>query len=147
LLTKSYPDTRISGVLVDAIPDGESTEVNQYQVDHIFPRNKLKDERALADNGLDESQIQACKQNQHRLGNLQLIPDNPSKSDDDPGDWLRSLLKDGEAIEEIANEHCLPWTDIDQYEYGHFEAFCDEREDALFSRLSEQLVLYDDIVE
>lgn len=147
LLTKAYPDSRISGVLVDATPDEESTEVNQYQVDHIFPQNKLEDERALAENGLDENQILACKQSQHRLGNLQLIPENQSKSDDDPADWLRSVSSDGETIEDIADEHCLPWADIEQYEYEHFEAFCDEREDILLSRLSDRLVLYEDIVE
>lgn len=147
LLTEAYPDNRISGGLVDSEGIGESDGVSQVQVDHIFPRNKLDDEEVLGERGLSEEEINMCTRNQHRLGNLQLIPENQTKSDDDPGDWLRAISDDGKSIDEIATEHCLPWDDVEKFQYDRFEAFCDDREEALFERLLEQLTLRGDLKE
>jgi len=93
--------------------------------------------------GLNETGIDACNRNQHRLGNLQLIPENQAKSDDDPSEWLLAISDDGEQTDEVVTEHCLPWEDPGQFRYDRFEDFCDERENELFSRLKEQLTLYE----
>jgi hypothetical protein len=145
LLTKSYPDSRISGILVDSDFAEETSEGSQMQVDHIYPRNKLDDDETLMERGLDETDIDACNRNQHRLGNLQLIPENQTKSDDDPKDWLRAVSDGGEEIDEVVTEHCLIWADADQFRYDRFEDFCNKREKKLFGRLKEQLTLYEDL--
>ena len=145
LLTKSYPDSRISGMLVDSDFAEETSEGSQVQVDHIFPRNKLDDGEALSERGLDETEIEACQRNQHRLGNLQLIPENQAKSDDDPSEWLNSVSDDGDEIDAVVDEHCLPWEDEDQFRYDRFAEFCDEREKHLFTRLRRRLTLHGDL--
>lgn len=147
LLTKTYPDDRISGMLVDPGFEKGVEEESQIQIDHIYPRNKLGDEQFLVEKGLGEEEVEACKQDQHRLGNLQLIPENQSKGDDDPDEWLGTVSGDGKSIDQIATEHNLPWKDEDQFGYDRFEEFCDEREKRLFNRLTEHLTLYEDIAE
>ncbi|WP_436347006.1 DUF262 domain-containing protein [Natronorubrum sp. FCH18a] len=147
LLTKSYTDDRISGVLVNGTSGEETDEANQVQVDHIFPRNKLNDDQALLDRGLGETEVDVCKRDQHRLGNLQLIPENQSKGDDDPDDWIRDVCDNGMTTEEVATTHCLPWDDVEQFQYDRFEEFCNEREERLFDRLTDSLTLHGDIAE
>jgi len=147
LLTKSYPDRRISGILVDSDFAEETSEGSQVQVDHIFPRNKLNNEELLADRGLEGTEIDTCNREQHRLGNLQLIPENQSKSDDDPSEWLLAISDGGDEIDKVVTDHCLPWKDPDQFRYDRFDDFCDERENELFSRLQERLTLYEDLEE
>jgi len=145
LLTKSYPDSRISGILVNSDFAEETSEGSQVQVDHIFPRNKLDDGEELSERGLGEAEIEACQRNQHRLGNLQLIPENQAKSDDDPSEWLKAVGDDEGEIDAVVDEHCLPWGEEDQFRYDRFEEFCDEREKRLFTRLKSQLTLREDL--
>jgi hypothetical protein len=147
LLTKAYPDSRISGKLVSTNSD-EGGATSQIQVDHVFPQNKLDpdEDQQLRDRELNDTEIQMCRDNRHELGNLQLIPENQSKGDDDPDEWLEAVTtKNGTTLNDISTEHCLPWAELSQYTYNQFDDFCDKREELLFDRLSARLPLYSDI--
>lgn len=139
-LTKAYEDSRISGELVDR---GDSAETSQMQVDHIYPQNKLNpdEEAALHRRGLDSDD----RENRHQLGNLQLIPENQAKGDTDPGDWLNTISGEGEHMDTVMAEHCLPWPEPDDYPYDRFSEFWTKREKLLLSRLKAALTLHHDL--
>lgn len=139
LLTKLYDDDRISGARVEGVS-------GQWQVDHIFPRKKL-DEDLLSERGLDDETIKRCRERVSSLGNLQLLPDNQSKSDKDPGDWMRGQAQaDGESVDDLVDLHQLPWDDVERYDdYADFPDFCDQREDQIVKRLTERLTLRGDL--
>jgi hypothetical protein len=138
LLTKATRDSRISGQLVEE-DDGRTSQI---QVDHIYPQNKLNpdDKLELEERGLTSED----RDNRHQLGNLQLIPENQSKGDTDPTDWLQKVgERDG--MESLTEIHCLPWTDSKKYTYSRFGVFWEKREEMLFNRLCDELTLRSDL--
>jgi hypothetical protein len=138
LLTKAARDSRISGELVEVGDDATS----QMQVDHVYPQNKLNpdDESELEERGITSED----RDNRHQLGNLQLIPENQSKGDSDPIEWLRKA-SDDDGMELLSEIHCLPWTDPEMYTYARFREFWEEREEMLFRRLCEVLTFRSDL--
>jgi len=138
LLTKAARDSRISGELVE----GDDGGTSQMQVDHMYPQNKLNldDESELEERGLTSED----RDNRHQLGNLQLTPENQSKGDTNPTDWLQ---KDGDSngMKSLTEIHCLPWTDSKEYTYDQFGEFWKKRERKLFNRLCEELILRSDL--
>lgn len=139
LLTRATRDSRISGELVEVGDDASS----QIQVDHIYPQNKLNPDE---DSELEERGLESVdRDNRHQLGNLQLIPENQSKGETDPADWLRQSSADEDGLKSLANIHCLPWIESGEYTYNRFGEFWGEREDLLLTRLESELTLYDDL--
>ncbi|ELZ06169.1 hypothetical protein C482_00065 [Natrialba chahannaoensis JCM 10990] len=139
LLTRATQDSRISGELVEVGDNATS----QIQVDHIYPQNKLNPDE---DSELEKRDLESTDQdNRHQLGNLQLIPENQSKGDTDPADWLQEVSTDRKGLETLAEIHCLPWLVSKRYTYDRFGEFWNEREDLLLDRLKSELTLYDDL--
>lgn len=144
LLTKAYPDDRISGKLHETVTDDGDVQTQQMQVDHIFPLNKLhpEDEEELHERGLSHRDVE----NRHRLGNLQLIPENQSKGDKDPAEWLDDPAIRGDmTLSEFTEMHCLPWEDPEAYRYDRFSEFCEARERILLDRLTQQMSLHEEV--
>lgn len=138
LLTKSYTDGRISQTPINIGESDGSASENQLQLDHIFPRNKLKNDEALMDElGFTTEDVN----NRNNLANLQLIPDNQVKGDKDPDVWLRERIDDGYSMAELMETHCLPWSDPDKYSYDRFGKFIQDREKLLVNRLMDQMIL------
>lgn len=139
LLTRLYDGDRISGTLIE---EGEAG--NQWQVDHIFPRGRLDSERLRQEVGLNPDAIEKCGRYKNRLANLQLISENQSKKDKDPGDWLRELAGNGADTGTRKTQHHLPDWPLDAYnDYSRFPKFCDEREKLILKRLNGVLPLYE----
>jgi hypothetical protein len=81
---------------------------NQFHIDHVFPRavfhaRKLK-ERGFAEDGI--ARLQDCKD---RLPNLQLLqgPDNQSKSDQMPAQWIQETYKKEDHRKDYISRHML----------------------------------------
>lgn len=141
LLTRLYDDDRISGTLIE-----EGKAGNQWQVDHIFPSGRLDSDRLRQEVGLDSKTVEACGRYKNRLANLQLISENQSKKDKDPGDWLGELTDKGVTIGTLKGRHHLPDWPLDSYnDYGRFPEFCEERESLILKRLRDVLPLYEDL--
>lgn len=144
LLTKAYTDDRISGKLVERKTSDGGVVTNQMQVDHIYPLKKLNPDtdEELSARGLSFED----KSNRHQLGNLQLIPENQSKGDMDPKDWIKKRIERGDiSLEELVDEHVMPWSDPEDYSYSQYNEFWQTRESELFHHLRSQLTLYEDI--
>jgi len=92
---------------------------NQFHIDHVFPRaafhaNKLK---ALGLSGDDIARLQGLKE---RLPNLQLLegPDNQSKNDQMPAQWIAGTFTKDEDRKDYISRHMLDgvMTDLDGFE-------------------------------
>jgi hypothetical protein len=106
---------------------------NQFHIDHIFPRaqfhaNKLK---AL---GLTPEESKRLQDLKERLPNLQLLggPENQSKSDQMPADWITAMYKKSEDRKDYVSRHVLGLIPTD---LRGFEAFYLERRNKLVERI------------
>jgi hypothetical protein len=65
---------------------------NQFHEDHLFPRSVLVSRKKLRKYGIDEDDMSAIIDCADRAANLQLLrgPENQSKSDQLPDQWLRT---------------------------------------------------------
>jgi len=94
----------------------------EYEVDHIFPRGKLGDEKFLREMGVEPERIDWFKDNRDHIANLQLLTpkENKSKSDRNLTDWLKRIDSgDVESLSgkcEYFEQHRVP-ADSDLHEY------------------------------
>jgi len=110
---------------------------NQFHIDHVFPRaafhaNKLK---AL---GLSEDHINRVQCLKDRLSNLQLLegPDNQSKKDHMPLQWIADNFKEEDNRKDFISRHLLEDLVAD---LNGFEAFYTERRTRLLEKIARVL--------
>ena len=118
----------------------------EYEVDHIFPRGKLGDEKFLREMGVEPERIDWFKDNRDHIANLQLLTpkENKSKSDRNLTDWLKRIDSgDVESLSgkcEYFEQHRVP-ADSDLHEYQNYPEFVQRRLDRVRERLETKLPL------
>jgi hypothetical protein len=106
---------------------------NQFHIDHVFPSAEFH-ARKLKKLGLSDDEIERLQDSKDRLPNLQLLqgPDNQSKNDQMPADWIRETFKKQEDREEYISRHMLDGVMTD---LSGFELFYKSRRKRLLERI------------
>lgn len=135
LADRNYGARDLFGLLTLLFPFIDTR--NQFHVDHVFPRsqfhaNKLK---ALGFTTDESAGLGAMKE---RLANLQLLqgPDNQSKSDQMPADWITATFKTKAEREDYIARHLLDGVMTD---LKGFETFYKGRRKRLIDRIESVL--------
>jgi hypothetical protein len=110
---------------------------NQFHIDHVFPSAAFHT-RKLKQLGLPEDEISRLQDIKDRLSNLQLLqgPDNQSKNDQMPAEWMAATYDKDDDRDEYISRHMLDgiMTDI-----NGFETFYKSRRKRLLERIVEVL--------
>jgi hypothetical protein len=92
---------------------------NQFHIDHIFLSAAFH-ARKLKQLGLSEDEIARLQDSRDRLSNLQLLqgPDNQSKNDQMPAEWITETYKKDEDRKDYISRHMLDrvMTDLSSFE-------------------------------
>jgi hypothetical protein len=106
---------------------------NQFHIDHIFP-SAVFHARKLKQVGLSEDEIARLQDSKDRLPNLQLLqgPDNQSKNDQMPAEWITETYKKDEDRKDYISRHMLDGVMTD---LSGFEAFFKSRRQRLIERI------------
>lgn len=131
-----YGDRRTVPMLLQLFPFVD-TSVNEFHVDHIFPRGAFH-RSTLKRDGFEPEVIDELQDKKERLANLQLLtgPLNQSKSDHLPDQWLKSAFADDTSRAEQVRIHKLG--DVSGGVNG-FLAFYDLRRGALRESIAKAL--------
>lgn len=102
-----YGDRRTVPLLLQLFPFVD-TSVNEFHVDHIFPRGAFHRSK-LKGKGFTPEAIDELQDKKERLANLQLLtgPLNQSKSDHLPDEWLNNAFSDDNSRAEQVRIHKL----------------------------------------
>ena len=110
---------------------------NQFHIDHVFPSAAFHT-RKLKQLGLPEDEIARLQDSKDRLPNLQLLqgPDNQSKNDQMPAEWIAETYEKDDDRNEYISRHMLDgiMTDL-----TGFETFYKSRRKRLLERIVEVL--------
>lgn len=106
---------------------------NQFHIDHVFPRGQFH-ARKLKDIGFSPEDIERLQTLKERLANLQLLegPENQSKQNKMPAQWLAETYKNDDARKDYIARHMLGSVVTD---LKSFEAFYDARRKRLLERI------------
>lgn len=106
---------------------------NQFHIDHVFPAAVFH-ARKLKERGLSEDEIARLQDSKDRLPNLQLLqgPDNQSKNDQMPAQWIEATYKKEEERKDYILRHMLDGVMTD---FSGFEAFYKVRRERLLERI------------
>lgn len=133
-------------VLLSRLYENRRAGHKHYEVDHIFPRGKLGDQKFLRERGVEPERIESFQENRDHIANLQLLTpsENQSKSDRDLTNWL-DRIEDGKVDsiackEEYFQQHRVPDSQR-HHEYRDFTEFLDRRVELMRERLGEELPL------
>ncbi len=123
--------TRVFPVLQILYPN-LNYKTTTFQIDHIYPKSKFKDENEKLDKDFYE-----CW---NHLYNLQLLEgqENSAKKDKDPEVWLKEEYKNEQAIEEYKRRNYIDPTL--KLEWENIKEFRKKREEAIIKRLKEELL-------
>jgi len=112
-------------------PDPASQH-ERFEVDHIFPRSKLKTEKLVDEHGMELARARRYEKLRDNIANLQFLTpqENSEKSDQEYVDWIES--RNDSAME----RHYIP-RDTDLYQLSNYEEFLNQREDLIVERLLE----------
>ncbi len=131
LADRRYGSRDLFGLLTLLFPFVDTR--NQFHIDHVFPRavfhaNRLK---AL---GLSVEECERLQDLKERLPNLQLLegPDNQSKSDQMPAQWMAETYKKEDDRKDYISRHMLDGIGND---LKGFEAFYGARRKRLVERI------------
>lgn len=135
LADRRYGSRDLFGLLTLMFPFIDTR--NQFHIDHVFPRamfhaGKLK---AL---GFSPEQCERLSELKECLPNLQLLqgPDNQSKNDQMPADWIKETFKKPDDRKDYISRHLLDGVMTDM---KGFEQFVNGRRDRLIARITEVL--------
>jgi hypothetical protein len=130
-----YRDRRVFAVLSVLYP-GVDTR-NEFHIDHVFPKSIFTQKRLEAA-GIPAALIPDFRSKFDRLPNLHLLegPDNESKRNRLPHDWLRTAFPDEGARASWLSAHDLHDLPIDLDDFGEFY---DARRRRMRARLLEVL--------
>jgi hypothetical protein len=106
---------------------------NQFHIDHVFP-TAVFHARKLKQLGLSEDEIAHLQDKKDRLPNLQLLqgPDNQSKNDQMPAEWIAETYKKDEDRKDYISRHVLDGVMTD---LSGFDAFFKDRRQHLLERI------------
>jgi hypothetical protein len=106
---------------------------NQFHIDHVFPRAVFH-ARKLKGLGLSPDSIERLQDLKERLPNLQLLqgPDNQSKNDQMPAQWIADTYKRDEERKDYISRHMLDGVMTD---LSGFENFYEGRRKRLLERI------------
>ncbi|SES70775.1 DUF262 domain-containing protein [Natrinema hispanicum] len=120
----------VAAILNLSTPAFEYADVDNLEVDHIFPASRSDHIERQVD--LDEDE----EFNIHRIGNLQLLPKevNRQKNDELPRDWLDTLSDTERAqykrVNSFPNEFPVP---------DNYQEFVTKREKSLIEEVTQQI--------
>lgn len=123
-----FTDWEVAAILNLSTPTFEYMDVDQIEVDHIFPESKADEIRKEAGVSGENFSI-------NRLGNLQLLPAkmNREKSDTMPEEWLDDIGEEADHYRRVNN---FPET----YPVPkNYQEFVDEREEMLINKVFEEI--------
>lgn len=126
-----FVNANIAAILGLAHEDFSLGDVDDLEIDHIFPASKAEKVRKLSDISEDDFSI-------HRVGNLQLLEarDNKVKSDKMPAKWL----------EELGKKEREEYRRLNNYPHGadvkpeDYENFVEKREEILLEKVSQSVI-------
>ncbi len=110
---------------------------NQFHIDHVFP-SAVFHARKLKQLGFPEDEIACLQDRKDRLSNLQLLqgPDNQSKNDQMPADWIAETYKTDDDRKDYIARHLLDGVMTD---LNGFAVFYESRRKRLLERIVEVL--------
>ncbi len=131
LVDRKYGSRDLFGLLTLLFPFVDTR--NQFHIDHVFPRamfhaNKLKAQ------GFTPEAIARLAEMKERLPNLQLLqgPDNQSKNDQMPADWIADAYRKKADRDDYIARHLLDGVMTDM---KGFETFVQQRRESLLERI------------
>lgn len=124
-----FTDWEVAAILNLSTPTFEYMNVDEIEVDHIYPESKADEIRKAA--GIDEENFSI-----HRLGNLQLLPKNMNleKSDTMPEKWLDDIEGEEEHYRRVNSFPDRPHPGAKNY-----QEFVEEREGMLIEKVFEEV--------
>ncbi len=131
LVDMKYGSHDLFGLLTLLFPFVDTR--NQFHIDHIFP-SAVFHARKLKQVGLSEDEIAHLQDSKDRLPNLQLLqgPDNQSKNDQMPAEWITKTYKKDEDRKDYISRHMLDGVMTD---LSGFEAFFKSRRQRLIEKI------------
>ena len=135
LVDIDYHDRRTFGVLSLLFPFVNL--MNEFHVDHIFPRREFSSRR-LEKSGVPEEDAEEYQSHMNRLANLQLLQgtENAAKQAAMPHHWLQGAFNDDAARAEYRDRHLLGDVPRDM---ASFKDFYQERRGRMLESLRELL--------
>lgn len=132
LADRKYGSRDLFGLLTLLFPFIDTR--NQFHIDHVFPR-ALFHAKKLKALGLTPDEIERLAELKERLPNLQLLqgPDNQSKNDEPPAQWIARTFKKPDDRKDYIARHLLDgvMTDV-----KGFETFYNTRRENLRERIT-----------
>ena len=131
LVDMKYGASDLFGLLTLLYPFVDTR--NQFHIDHVFPRAAFH-ARKLKALGMGGDQIVHLQELKERLPNLQLLegPDNISKSDRMPAEWIVETFKADDDRKDYIARHLLDGVMTD---LSGFEGFYNSRRVRLISKI------------
>jgi hypothetical protein len=131
LVDRKYGSRDLFGLLTLLFPFVDTR--NQFHIDHVFPRAMFHAKRLKAQ-GFTPEAITRMAELKECLPNLQLLqgPDNQSKNDQMPADWIGDTYKRKPDRDDYIARHLLDGVMTDM---KGFEAFFQQRREGLLERI------------
>ncbi len=131
LADRKYGSRDLFGLLTLLFPFIDTR--NQFHIDHVFPR-ALFHAGKLKNLGFSADDIARLSEMKERLPNLQLLqgPDNQSKNDQPPAEWISDTFKKDEDRKDYIARHLLDGVMTDT---KGFEKFYAQRRKSLLERI------------
>lgn len=135
LADRKYGSRDLFGLLTLLFPFIDTR--NQFHIDHVFARSQFHAAKLKA-LGLTAEESTRLGEMKERLPNLQLLqgPDNQSKSDQMPADWITATFKSKDEREDYIARHLLEGVMTDLL---GFEEFYKGRRNRLIERIESVL--------